>query len=68
MSWEGGGVEHSVTSHFSDRSPALGYVPRLPWQQHASRGQMATPQSSARTMTSGFLLGEALVPPAYSSH
>lgn len=65
---EGRGVEHCLTRCLSDRASVLGYVPRLPWQQHPRRGQMVAPQSSIRTMTSVFLLDKALMLPAYSSH
>lgn len=68
MCWEGRGIEHSLTRCLSDRASVLGYVPRLPWQRHPRRGQMAAPQSTIRTMTSVFLLDKALMLPAYSSH
>lgn len=55
------GAEQSPTRNVTD---TVGYVPTPPWQ-HPRRGQMATPRSNVRTMTSVFLLDEALVLPAY---
>lgn len=56
------GAEQSPTRNVTD---TIGYVPTPPWQQYPRRGQMATPRSNVRTMTSVFLLDEALMLPAY---
>lgn len=66
--WEGRGTEHTLTRCLPDRASALGYAPRLPWQRHPWRGQMAAPQCSIRTMTCVFLLDKAPLLPAYSRH